>query len=99
MDLSRLGMGEMLELSRACELGPGELAAAMRSGDRELKSRVAIALAWIIARRREPALTFADVQTWRLEIVGPTVAPDPTPPLEPPSSSGSGPTGSLESLG
>lgn len=97
MDLKRLGVGEMLELSRACELGPGELGAAMRGDDRTLKARVAVGLAWIIARRREPALTLADVQTWRLELVG--TEPDPTPPLETPSSSGSEPTGSSESPG
>lgn len=89
MDLRRLGIGELLEISRAVELAPGELGAALRSEDAVLKSRVALAIAWIIARRREPALTYAEVQTWRIEIIGsPPATEDPTPPLEPSSSSG-----------
>ena len=108
-DITRLGLGELLEISRALEIEPGELGAAMRGAGAD-KARVGVALAWIIARRREPDLTFGDVERWRIEIRGknappadeeaPTSSPaqpDPTPPA--PSDNGAGMIGSSESPG
>lgn len=86
LDLNALGIGEILELSRAAGIDPEKLGATMRAGDAAAKGRLAVALAWVIARRREPALELTDVERWSIEVRGAPPA-GPTRPLESDSSS------------
>lgn len=86
IDLNALGVGEILELARAAGLEPEQLGSAMRHGNAAAKGRLAIGLAWIIARRAEPELELADVERWAIEVRGRPPA-GPTPPLDRDSSS------------
>jgi hypothetical protein len=95
LDLNALGVGEILELSRAAGVDPEELGGVMRKGNAAAKGRLAIALAWVIARRREPGLELEDVERWAIEVRGAPPA-GPTRPLENGSSS-SGQSGSSTS--
>lgn len=73
LNLTRFGIGELLELTDVIGVEPDKLGDALR-GPR--KARVVVALAWLIARRVEPALTLADVERWDIEVRG-------TPPARP----------------
>jgi hypothetical protein len=77
--LSRFGIGELLELTRIAGVPPDELGAALRTGSGDVKGRLVVGLAWLIARRGEPGLTYDDVATWELEVVS-TPSEDPTRP-------------------
>lgn len=76
-DMGRFGIGELLDLTDVVGVAPDKLGAAMRSGTDGKKGRVFVGIAWLIARRVEPGLTFDDVARWDIEVRG---APaDPTP--------------------
>lgn len=83
LDLNRisvasLGIGEILALAEAAGVAPDELGAAMSErAPVGVRAQVVVALAWIVARRAEPDLTMAEVQTWALEVRGKPA--DPTP--------------------
>jgi hypothetical protein len=83
LDVGAFGIGEILDLSRAVDVDPGRLGAVLTAGDTYTKARVALGLAWLIARRREPELTYQDVLTWELEIRGAEVAAPADPPPAP----------------
>jgi hypothetical protein len=77
LDFGKLGLGEIVDLSTAAGIDPGTLGQELRSKDTARKIRVAVALAWILARRSEPDLTIEDVRTWSLEVRG-SAAKNPT---------------------
>lgn len=80
VDFGAFGVGEWLELARVLELEPDAIAPAMRDGSSTDKARVGIGVAWLIARRAEPELTYAEVERWSIEIVGAAVGPTPPGP-------------------
>jgi hypothetical protein len=76
--LSRFGIGELLELTRIAGVEPDKLGHALKNGAPDVKGRLVVGLAWLIARRGDPSLTYEDVATWELEVV--TTPPDPARP-------------------
>lgn len=78
--LGRFGIGELLELTRVAGVAPDKLGEALRKGDGATKGRVIVGLAWLIARRREPELTYEDVATWAIEVRSDKPDPTPRPP-------------------
>jgi hypothetical protein len=71
-DASQLTLLEVLDMSEASGVDPAELGLILKSGNTGQKMRVFFSMAWCIARRANPFLTFAEVQTWKLEVIGET---------------------------
>ena len=69
-----LGLGELALVARTTGVPIGGLQAAMREPGGEA---VVVAMAWALARRVEPLVTWEEAQAWRVEVVAPT-GPDPT---------------------
>jgi hypothetical protein len=78
---------ELTTIGRTLGLSPAELTAAAqavvdkRAGWEGLE--VAQAFAWIVARRADPALTWAEAQTYGLEVVDEPPEDPTSPPGEP----------------
>jgi hypothetical protein len=69
-DATQLTLLEVLDMAEQTGVEP-ELLGTLLSGRSTVKRmRMLYAMAWVIARRATPELTFADVCTWRLEVVG-----------------------------
>jgi hypothetical protein len=69
-----LSFGDLIDLCEASGIDPeemGSLMAATGRGARKL--RLLCAVAWVVNRRTEPALAYADVLAGQVEIIG---APD-----------------------
>lgn len=77
LDLSRFGIGELLELTDAVGVAPDKLGDAMRGKTGRAAGRVTVGIAWLIARRAEPGLTYDDVATWAIEVRGVPAVPTP----------------------
>jgi hypothetical protein len=77
---STLTMGEVADLAEVLDLDLDEVQGAMagRRG-KVTAARAILALAWVIARRADPELTWAEARTWRVEVTA-AAAVDPTPP-------------------
>ena len=88
LDIGKLGVGDLLDVSEACGISPDDLGRALRNGTAITKAQVVVALAWVIRRRRQPELTLNDAKTWH--ITASVGRPDPTPPAPRPSASGGG---------
>lgn len=65
---------ELVAVGRALQMTPAELTAEVRSGGWG-RIELAQAFAWAILRRVEPALTWAEAQTYRLVIAESTGPP------------------------
>jgi hypothetical protein len=61
---------EVLDMSEASGVEPENLGALMKSRNTATRMRIMFAMAWVIARRAQPRLTFAEVCTWKLEVIG-----------------------------
>jgi hypothetical protein len=78
IDPNGLGIGELLDLAEALGTDLTGVAELMRDTGQVPRSRVIVGLAWLLVRRLEPGVTWAEAQTWRVEVT-PAAAPDPTP--------------------
>lgn len=76
--IGTLGIGELLEVARLAGVPYDRLGGMLRERGPEAVM-VAVALAYVLARRLEPDVTWEDAQRWRIEVVpaDPTT-PDPT---------------------
>lgn len=69
-DATQLTLLEVLDMSETVGVAP-EMLATLLSGKSTIKRmRMLYAMAWCIARRANPALTFEEVCTWKLEVIG-----------------------------
>jgi hypothetical protein len=70
-DATKLTLIEMLDMSEVAGVEPQELASLLgRSSFDPRKARMLYGLAWVIARRAQPGLTYEEVITWKMEVVG-----------------------------
>lgn len=70
-DASQLTLLEVLDMAETTGVDPAELGKLMGArANNSKRMRLLYALAWCIARRADAVLTFEEVCTWRLEIVG-----------------------------
>lgn len=61
---------EALDISEAAGIEPDEMTSVMVGKRTKQQAMLLYALAWVIARRAEPDLTFAEVLTYHLTVVG-----------------------------
>ena len=61
---------EALDIVDASGIPSGEFSRVMEHGKLREKALLMMAVAWVIARRVEPDLTFEEVCTYKLEVVG-----------------------------
>jgi hypothetical protein len=71
-DASQLTLLEVLDMSEVAGVEAAELGLVLSSGSTPQKMLIFYGMAWCIARRANPFLTFAEVRTWRLEVIGET---------------------------
>lgn len=86
LSTSSLSVGDLLDACEAAGIDPDELAARLGSGGARA-GEAGLAVAWTIARRAYPDLTWAEVRAnYRVEVV------DTTPEDPPPGPGGDGPS-------
>jgi len=70
-DASGLTLIEVLDMAEAAGVSP-EALASMLSASRTSPSKVRLlfALAWVVARRADASLAYAEVCTWKLDVIG-----------------------------
>lgn len=61
---------EALDIVDAVGIPSSEFGRIMEQGKLRQKALLMMAVAWVVARRAEPDLTFAEVCTYQLEVVG-----------------------------
>lgn len=76
MHSSRLTLLEALDMMEASGLAPEDFTRVMDHGTMRQKAQMMYAMAWVIARRAEPDLTWAEVCTYRVEVRGERVDED-----------------------
>ena len=69
-DAAQLTLLEVLDLSESAGVEPAELGVYMKGGNTSKRMRIMYALCWVIARRANARLTFEQVCTWKLEVIG-----------------------------
>ena len=70
-DATQLTLLEVLDMAEIAQVEPAELGALLTPGANNGKRmRMLYAMAWCIAKRGNPALTFSEVCTWKLEVTG-----------------------------
>lgn len=69
-DASQLTLLEVLDMADTVGVDPAALGEAMKGGSTSRRMRLMYAMAWCIARRAEPSLTFEQVCAWKLEVIG-----------------------------
>lgn len=75
VNIENLGVGELLSAAEVLNTDLEGVADLMRSRG-VARAKFLVALAWVIARRTEPEVTWDEAQRWRIEVeVG---DPDPT---------------------
>lgn len=72
-----LGVGELALVASRCGVPIDGLAPLLR--DPERGPTMLLAMAWALARRLEPDVTWEEAQAWRVEVVA-SAEPDPTRP-------------------
>ena len=75
--IDELGFGELLEAADLAGVDMAELGTVTGNG----RLRVMLAIAFVIARRADPNLSWQAAQRWKLEVVT-GKAPDPTSPRQ-----------------
>lgn len=70
MSVGALTLLEALDISEASGFDGDDFQAVMRRGSLRDKAKLMYAFAWVVARRVEPDLTYDEVCTYQLEIVG-----------------------------
>jgi hypothetical protein len=72
-DATQLTLLEVLDMAEIAEVDATELAALLGPGaNSSQRMKMLYAMAWCIARRANAALTFDEVCTWKLEVIGTT---------------------------
>jgi hypothetical protein len=73
-DATQLTLLEVLDMSEATGVEPEALGSLLSAGNRNVAKRMRMlyAMAWCIARRADPMLRYAEVCTWKLNIIGET---------------------------
>jgi len=72
-DASQLTVLEVLDMADIAGVPPEELGGLMEQGQPTVpRMRMLYAMAWCIARRGDASLTFDEVCTWKLEVIGET---------------------------
>ena len=70
-DATQLTLLEVLDMSETVGVPPEALGALLNNKKQQAqRMRMLYAMAWCIARRADPKLTFAEVCTWKLEVIG-----------------------------
>jgi len=69
-DATQLTLLEVLDMAEMTETEPELLGKLLSGRNTGKRMRLLYAMAWVIARRENDKLTFADVCTWKLEVVG-----------------------------
>jgi hypothetical protein len=70
-DASRLTLLEVLDMSEAVGVDPSDMASILAAGNKSpRKMRMLFALAWVVARRENKTLTYEQVCTWKLDVIG-----------------------------
>jgi hypothetical protein len=69
-DATQLTLLEVLDMAETAGAEPVELGKLMAGRNNAKRMRLLYAMAWCIARRANPALTFEEVCTWKLEVIG-----------------------------
>jgi hypothetical protein len=69
-DASQLTLLEVLDMAEVAGCEPAELGLLMSKGQTSQKMLIFYGMAWCIARRANPFLTFQEVRTWKLEVIG-----------------------------
>lgn len=75
VDASSYGVGELLDIAAVLETDLEGLSRMMATPGIH-QARLIVAIAWMLVRRLEPDVTFADARRWRIEV---STEPDPTP--------------------
>jgi hypothetical protein len=88
LDVTHWGVGELLSAAEVLNTDLDGVAALMKSQG-VARARFLVALAWVIARRSEPAVTWDEAQRWRITVEV-DASPNPTPGAEPPSAAPDG---------
>ena len=88
LDLSKvmaeglLSVGDIVDMAEKLHTDPAQLGAVMEAGGESVAIDVGIALAWVIGRKADPALSYDEVRTsWQID--SRSSPPDPTPPTAP----------------
>jgi hypothetical protein len=68
-DATQLTLLEVLDMSEIAGVQPEAFGALLNSKNSN-RMKMLYAMAWCIARRADPSLTFAEVCTWKLEVIG-----------------------------
>lgn len=71
-DASQLTLLEILDMSEVAGVDAADLGMILGKGSTAQKMLIFYGMAWCIAKRANPFLTFAEVRTWRLEVKGET---------------------------
>jgi hypothetical protein len=69
-DATQLTLLEVLDMSEAAGVEPEALGRLMAGRQNTKRMRLLYALAWCIAKRANPLLTFDEVCRWKLDIIG-----------------------------
>lgn len=70
-DASKLTLLEVLDMADAAGTDPANFGEVLEAPDvSPIRARLLYALAWIICRREDARVTFAEVCTWRMEVKG-----------------------------
>ena len=78
-----LSVGDVVDMAEKLHTEPAQLGKVLEGGGKSVAIDVGIALAWVIGRKADPALSYDEVRTsWRIE-PGPAAPVDPTPPTAP----------------
>lgn len=67
--IQTLGFGELLEVGRLTGHPYAELSRVLRAEDTGAAALIAVALAFVLARRLEPGVTWDEAQRWIVEVI------------------------------
>lgn len=70
-DANKLTLLDVLDMAEKAGVEPENLAGLLDLGKNSArKARMLVSLVWVLARRAEPDLTYEEVCTWKMQIVG-----------------------------
>ena len=69
-DATQLTLLEVLDMSDVAGVAPENLGVVLSGRSQAKRMKMLYAMAWCIARRANPLLTFEEVATWKLEVIG-----------------------------
>jgi hypothetical protein len=69
-DATNLTLLEVLDMAEMVDVAPERLGYVLSGKQSSKRMKLLFAMAWCIARRANPALTFAEVCSWKLSVIG-----------------------------